>query len=168
MKKLVIITLLSVTALSGCARAKEELGLTRRTPDEFAVVKRAPLAIPPNLEQVTSLPTPQPGAQRPQETAPQLAAQQAVLGGPSAVAAAPSSGENALLSRAGAPGGMTNIRETVNREAAEKAEKERPVVKRIINLGNKNDPGPAVIVDAPAERDRIQSRKPGETPSIEE
>ena len=170
MKKTIIISLLftTVLAVGACARAKQELGLTRRTPDEFAVVKNAPLEIPSNLNQVTSLAPPQPGMQRPQELNPGQAAQAAILGGTVPVAAAPSNAENDLLQKAGAANAQTNIRTTVNREAYENADKNRPVVKRIMNWGNKDDEGAAVIVDAPAEAERLKANKPGETPSIEQ
>lgn len=168
MKKIILVSLLSATALTACARAKEELGLTRRTPDEFAVVKNAPLEIPSNLNQVTSLAPPQPGMQRPQELNPGQAAQAAILGGSVPVAAAPSSAESNLLQKAGAANAQTDIRSTVNREAYENADKNRPVVKRIMNWGNRDDQGAAVIVDAPAEAERLKANKPGETPSIEQ
>lgn len=167
-KHTLLFCILCATTLSGCSRVKEELGLIRRTPDEFAIVKRAPLEIPADLNQVASLPPPQPGAQRPQELNPEQAAQMAILGTSSQSAAAPSSGESVLLQKAGATNINPSIRETVNREAVENAEANRPVAKRIMNWGNKQDPGAAVIVDAPAEYKRIQEKKPGETPSIEE
>lgn len=167
-KQTLLLCLLGSTLLSGCARVKEELGLTRRTPDEFAIVKRAPLEVPPNLNQVASLPPPQPGAQRPQEMNPEQAAQMAVLGTSASAPVAPSNAESALLQKAGATNIDPSIRATVNREAVENADKNRPVVKRIMNWGNKKDEGGAVIVDAPAEYKRIQDKQPGETPSIEE
>lgn len=168
MKKLLIISLLSATILGGCARVKEELGMTRRTPDEFSVVKRAPLEIPPDLNQVAALPTPRPGMQRPQETSPEQAAQAAILGSPVPVSQQASSVESAILQKAGATNADNNIRNVVDREAVENAEKNRPVAKRIMNWGNKKDPGAAVIVDAPAEAQRLKQNKTGETPSIEE
>lgn len=167
-KQTLLFCLLGSTLLSGCARVKEELGMTRRMPDEFAIVKRAPLEIPPDLNQVASLPPPQPGMQRPQEMNPEQAAQMAVLGTSGAAPVAPSSAESALLQKAGAANIDPSIRATVNREAVENADANRPVVKRIMNWGNKQDQGAAVIVDAPAEYKRIQEKKPGETPSIEE
>ncbi|PZP56976.1 MAG: DUF3035 domain-containing protein [Micavibrio aeruginosavorus] len=168
MKKLIIISLLTATIVSGCARAKQELGLTRRTPDEFAVVKRAPLEIPPDLNQVSALPQPVPGKQRPQEASPEQAAQAAILGSQIPTLEQSSTGESALLQKAGASSAVTNIRNVVDREAVDTAEKNRPVAKRIMNWGNKDDAGAAVIVDAPAEAKRIKQKQAGETPSIEE
>ena len=51
MKKLLLPSICSVVLLLGaCSGVKEELGLTRNSPDEFTVVKRAPLTLPPEWE----------------------------------------------------------------------------------------------------------------------
>ena len=132
MKKFSLLCLLSSSLLmGGCTYLKDQFGLTHRTPDEFSVVKRAPLAIPPDLNEVSSLPAPQPGMQRPQEVSPQQSAQEAILKGPAATdTSGPSASENSLLAKAGATQDTTNIRETVDREAKENADKNRPVVKK--------------------------------------
>jgi hypothetical protein len=51
-------------ALAGCARGtlQNALGMGKRSPDEFSVVQRAPLVIPPDF----NLRPPEPGAPRPQ------------------------------------------------------------------------------------------------------
>jgi hypothetical protein len=55
---------MSLLALAGCARGtvQEALGMGKRSPDEFSVVQRAPLIIPPDF----NLRPPEPGAPRPQ------------------------------------------------------------------------------------------------------
>ncbi len=63
-------------ATGGCSNVKETLGLTKQSPDEFKVVSRAPLSMPPDY----NLRPPTPGAPRPQEGTPRDQAQQAVLG----------------------------------------------------------------------------------------
>lgn len=92
-------------ALSGCSDARRAIGLDRNAPDEFAVVSRAPLSMPPDMR----LAPPRPGASRPQEaTATQMAAA-SVFGGASHGTApktggskAPASqGEAALLGKVG-------------------------------------------------------------------
>jgi hypothetical protein len=57
---LVMLTLLPIV---GCARGtvQDALGMGKRSPDEFAVVKRAPLIVPPDFD----LRPPEPGAPRP-------------------------------------------------------------------------------------------------------
>src|SRR3954463_12091150 len=63
-------------AVAGCSSTKEMLGLTKRSPDEFQVVSRAPLSMPPDY----SLRPPTPGAARPQEGTTTQQAQQIVTG----------------------------------------------------------------------------------------
>lgn len=164
------LTLAASLALAGCDSAKEELGLTRSSPDEFAVLKQAPLAMPPDF----TLRPPAPGMPRPQEMSMTDQAKSTVLGANApAAAAAPTQGENALLNQAGA---ISNpeIRRTVDIEAAQTAEKNQPVVKKLLSIGSDQLP-PAKVVDPAAESERIKKNtaegKPvteGETPSIEE
>jgi Protein of unknown function (DUF3035) len=57
------LVMLGFLPLGGCAQGsvQEVLGMGKRAPDEFAVVKRAPLIVPPEFE----LRPPEPGAPRP-------------------------------------------------------------------------------------------------------
>lgn len=74
------LTLLASTmVLGGCSGISESLGSIRTAPDEFNVVTRAPLRLPPDLE---DLPDPQPGLARPQELQPSEEAQVALFGSP--------------------------------------------------------------------------------------
>jgi hypothetical protein len=88
--------------LAGCGgtgqRIQDTLGLTRQAPDEFRVVQRAPLVVPPDY----NLRPPRPGEPRPQEPAARDQAR-AVLTGQAAPdgTGALSSGESVLLGSAG-------------------------------------------------------------------
>ena len=62
-------------ALAACGGFREQLGLTKQSPDEFRVVSRAPLTVPPDF----SLRPPEPGAPRPQEGTSAQQAERAVL-----------------------------------------------------------------------------------------
>ncbi len=164
-----VLFLLAAPALSGCAETKEQLGLTRRTPDEFAVLTRAPLEMPP--EGSPLLPVPQPGMPRPQEVSPVNSAQTAVLGKPLPQAEAESSAEATLLRKAGATQSDAGIRATVNREAVEGTKDNRPVIKRLLSIGS--DTPSATIVDAPGELRRLKENRDsgnpvtrGETPTL--
>ena len=53
-------------ALSGCQSTKNALGLNKVVPDEFRVVTKAPLVVPPDY----ALRPPAPGEPRPQELQP--------------------------------------------------------------------------------------------------
>lgn len=154
-----------VPFLGGCDRAREELGLARRTPDEFSVLKRAPLEIPGDLD---VLPSPQPGLRRPQDTSAVVEAKAAIIGEKAAYddggASAPSASETVLLEKAGATNAAPEIRATVDREAVENARDNRSTVKKLLNIGKKDEEGPATVVDAPAEMKRIQTKSSAETP----
>lgn len=48
----VLIVALGVLALSSCGSIKKDLGIARNSPDEFTVVKQAPLSVPPEYNLV--------------------------------------------------------------------------------------------------------------------
>jgi len=43
----IALALATLLVLPACSQVKEELGLNRNSPDEFTVIKRAPLSLPP-------------------------------------------------------------------------------------------------------------------------
>jgi hypothetical protein len=178
MRKMVLFCLLGLPlALSGCdgTSVKEELGLTKTSPDEFAVVKRAPLEIPPSY----TLRPPQPGAPRPQEQATAQQARQTIFGpvAPSVpqTTSAASSGESALLGQAGGQNADPSIRQKVDQETAELHDRNKPVVEKLLGIGGNRNETSATVVNAPEEARRLQKNAEegktpieGETPSIEE
>jgi len=92
---------------------KEGLGFGRQAPDEYQVVERAPLSVPPDFH----LRPPRPGAARPQETDIRELAERILMGrGKPKPARERSPGELALLDRAGAAKAEPNIRQTISRE----------------------------------------------------
>ncbi|HEY3815306.1 MAG TPA: DUF3035 domain-containing protein [Caulobacteraceae bacterium] len=99
MRKSVLIlalTALAAVSLSACQHAQQSLGLAKVTPDEFRVVTKAPLVIPPEY----AMRPPAPGEPRPQELQPESAARLALIG--QSQAADRSEGEKLLVQRAGA------------------------------------------------------------------
>ena len=59
---ILIAALVSLPLLvGGCSNIRETLGLSKQSPDEFKVVSRAPLSMPPDY----NLKPPTPGAPRP-------------------------------------------------------------------------------------------------------
>lgn len=166
--------LLSLSVLGGCAGAKEQLGLTRTAPDEFAVAKRAPLEMPPDY----TLRPPQPGAPRPQEASPEREAEAVVFGdgAPASAGAAPNQAESVLLRAAGASDAANGIRQQVDAESDQMAPKDKPVAERLIGwTSGSESPAPASVVDAKAEAERLKKNaeegKPvteGQTPAKEE
>lgn len=157
----IFVLLTGVLVLSGCSGAKQTLGLERSAPDEFAVVRRAPLSLPPEY----TLRPPVPGAPRPQEQAVSEQAKEAVLGRSTPSHYSLSKGENSLLQQVNVEGIDPSIREKVDAETATRVDKNKPVVKKLLSIGS--DEVPAVIVDPVAEAERIKNKGEGETPSIE-
>lgn len=88
---------LGVAGCGGGPTVGERLGVTRRAPDEFQVVRRAPLVVPPDF----NLRPPQPGA-APAQNQDTSAQAEALLTGrprPAAAATPQSPGEAALVTQ---------------------------------------------------------------------
>ncbi len=118
MRKLLAISCVGLAvAVTGCSGARSALGLTKVSPDEFRVVTKAPLTLPPDY----ALRPPEPGKPRPQEQAPEAAARVAIMG--SAGAVNRSAGEDLLVSMAGANRVDPNIRFVVDEEGGNLAYK---------------------------------------------
>ena len=105
-------------ALSGCQSTKNALGLNKVVPDEFRVVTKAPLVVPPDY----ALRPPAPGEPRPQELQPESAARQALLGQRDATNR--SAGEVALVARMGGSKADPLARYVVDDEFGDLAYKE--------------------------------------------
>ncbi len=105
-------------ALSGCSAAGRALGVTKVTPDEFRVVTKAPLTVPPDY----SLRPPAPGQPRPQELQPESAARVALLGARQGEAR--TEGEKLLVAKAGADKADPLVRYVVDDEFGDIAHKE--------------------------------------------
>ena len=141
--------LAATLALGACADTRKAIGWEKSTPDEFRVVSRAPLTLPPDF----GLRPPAPGTARPQESSPQESARAAVFGAErpanaAASNAALSAGERQLLGRAGAERADASIRDTIDRETQSLADADRTFVDRLIfwqppqaPAGSELDPG---------------------------
>ncbi len=76
MKKILLIALVGI-GLGACSQdMKEDLGLAKVAPDEFSVITRAPLSVPPDY----TLRPPRPGTSRPMEISTRAEARQTVFG----------------------------------------------------------------------------------------
>lgn len=164
------LALMIAFGLGGCSDARKALGYDKAPPDEFRIVSRAPLSLPPDY----ALRPPQPGASRPQEQSSQQAARQALLGNTAARPVAPegaSPGEAALLARVGAPRTDPRIRELVDRESSALAEADRTFFDRLVFWRKEDEPG--MVVDPQREAQRLRENQAlgrsvtdGETPTI--
>lgn len=164
---------LPLFALTACGGGgvKEQLGLTKSAPDEFAVVKRAPLEMPPDY----SLRPPQPGAARPQEQTTAEQAKQTVFGAEAKQETAPTNAEESFLKQAGADQADPSVRRAIDAEAEKYRDANKPVVKKILGgVGGADEPS-ANVVNAKEEAERLRKNKQegkpvtdGETPYIKE
>jgi hypothetical protein len=167
-----LVTVLALVLATGCGpQTSRTFGFTRDAPDEFRVTTRAPLSMPPSLNE---LPVPRPGAPRPQELSQRQAAEAALVPGAALAAsgaARRSSGESAFLSQAGRPPG-DDIRRRVDEESLRLERTDRNLVDRLM-FWRETDP-PGTPVDAQREARRLREnaalgREPteGETPVIQ-
>jgi hypothetical protein len=157
--------------LAGCGDSSlsRTFGLVRDTPDEFTVVTRAPLSMPPDF----ALRPPQPGAPRPQELSDRAQAEAAlvpesIMGG-ARVGVTP--GQAALVRDAGG-GAPADIRQRVDQEARLNAGDDSFVDK--VLYWRKTDSQKAVV-DPALEAKRLQQNSAlgqspvtGDTPVIRE
>jgi hypothetical protein len=176
---------LAMPAVAGCSSTKEMLGLTKRSPDEFQVVSRAPLSMPPDF----SLRPPTPGAPRPQEGTTTQQAESIVTGyqpgrtstlspdqipsvGEGTQMTTESAGESAFLQSASLTGIDPNIRKLVDEETAADQDASQSFLDDLI-FWRKPEPY-GTVVDPVAEQKRLQENQAlgqatntGETPIIE-
>lgn len=144
--------------LGACSNAKETLGLTKQAPDEFAVVKRAPLSMPPEY----TLRPPRPGAPRPQELEPSMEARQAIFGTqPAQEAGYYSEGESILLRDAGAEEQQIDpaIRQRVDNETEQAADSNQPVVDKLLGHVGMGGGENASVINPVEEAERIKKEK---------
>lgn len=172
-------------AVAGCSSTKEMLGLTKRSPDEFQVVSRAPLSMPPDY----SLRPPTPGAPRPQEGTTREQAQNIVTNysdrataplqpdqipqiGEGEPTSTESEGESVFLQSASLTGIDPNIRKLVDEETAEDQGASQSFLDDLVFWRAPEPYG--TVVDPVAEQKRLQENQAlgqptdtGETPIIE-
>ena len=123
---IVATALIGMVGLTGCASSRKALGMTKVTPDEFRVVSKAPLVVPPDY----SLRPPAPGEPRPQELQPESAARTALLGRREAEAR--TDGEKLLVAKAGADKADPLIRYVVDDEGGDLAHKEKSFADKVM------------------------------------
>ena len=113
-------------SLAGCQSTRNALGITKVVPDEFRVVTKAPLVVPPDY----SLRPPAPGEPRPQELQPESQARAALIGQRNAEQR--SDGERLLVSKAGAEHADPLIRYVIDDEFGAVTHKDRSFADRVL------------------------------------
>ncbi len=163
---------LALAVVTGCGDTRKVLGLDKQTPDEFRIVNRAPLSLPPDY----ALRVPDPGAVRPQEKTIPERAIAAITGTPvgavSGSAPTVDPGETALLKQVGVDRAQPGIRAVVDRESSSLIAEDQTFLDSLMFWRKPEDRSP--VVDAQRESQRLRENaalgKPadtGETPTIE-
>jgi hypothetical protein len=152
-------------ALVGCESFREAAGIVKTPPDEFAVVTKAPLVIPPDY----NLKPPKPGAPPTNQSSPTESAQSALEGTDPAVIAASlpttySPEERTILANTGAATADHGIREQISADAKSMETADQSFTDQLLfNSGPTPDKG--TPVDADAEHDKLVAEKTnGQTP----
>ena len=158
-------------SLTACSKTREQFDFSKKAPDEFAIVTRAPLEMPKTLD----LPPPRPGMARPQEVNPETKAKQTLFGAEQKQDTSLSSGEAILLQKAQANKSSDNIRATIDAETKEVIKENTSTFDKLMGRVGKKTDVPSTVVDPIKENERIiQNKKAGKpitdgkTPSIEE
>jgi len=155
--------LVAATILGGCDDFMRAIGKEKVVPDEFAVVSRAPLAVPPDF----ALRPPRIGEQRPQEVPPVDQARQTVFraGDQSGTTLPPaadqrSPGETELLQQAGAGNAPKDIRQLVETDATTENELSDSFVDKLAFWRKDQKLGPTDnVIDPNAEELRLDAQK---------
>ena len=135
--------LMAGMSLTACQSAQQALGLTKVTPDEFRVVSKAPLVVPPEF----ALRPPSPGEPRPQELQPESQARNALLG--ARAAEDRSEGEKLLATRAGGDKADPLIRYVVDDEFGAIAHKEPSFADKVMFWKKDNKVATTPLANAP-------------------
>lgn len=121
------------------------------TPDEFRVLRKAPLTVPPEF----NLRPPAPGQSRPQELATDVQARMAVFG--TDLGENATDGERLLVRQFGGEATDRTIRAAVDYDNAQIVRKNRSFADAILNFGRSTASDP--LVDASAEAERLRSEQ---------
>lgn len=118
------------TTLGACGGFSDALGLSRSSPDEFTVLTKEPLVVPPNV----NLRPPARGEAQPPEVRSVNRSREVVFGRGVKKDENMSQGENVILARAGATEATRTIRDVVDTEqdASPRARKDDEVVDDIL------------------------------------
>jgi hypothetical protein len=175
MYRTVLCVFAALVFLAGCSDTRRAIGLEKTPPDEFSIVSRAPLSMPPDY----ALRPPQPGAPRPQDLTARQQARQTIFRAGSEQQASltmprggRSDAEMAFLGHAQVSQADPNIRALVNEENSRLVEAENSFVDRLLFWRTPQPPG--TVVDAQKEQQRLRENvalgKPaneGEVPTIQ-
>lgn len=103
---LISLLLLASVGLGACSKVRDLSGIDKRVPDEFRVLSKPPLVMPPDY----NLRPPQAGAPTPQQLTPSAQAISALFPGRTVLPPAASAGETEMIEAVGLGGVSANVR----------------------------------------------------------
>jgi hypothetical protein len=170
--------------LVGCDTIREAAGITKEPPDEFAVVTKAPLVIPPEF----NLKPPKPGASPTNQASATASAQEALYGDDPTVLAAGmpktySEVEKQFLIKTGGATADHSVRQQIEAENKQMEASDETFTDKVLFRTPEPDQGKSVDADAEAQRigdakaqgkattpppadQPASEKKPDETPTI--
>ncbi len=159
-RKSIIIGMVALMAVAGCAREGKDIQLTRikndgKGPDEFSVLPSKPLQAP---ESYSALPTPTPGGANLVDRNPE-AEGIAALGGRAVTGTGIAASDGGLVNHTRRYGVSDNIRQTLASEDVDVRRRQGRV--NILNIGPNDDYTNAYRrqwLDSQAEQRRLQAR----------
>jgi hypothetical protein len=170
-------TILLTLAGCGPGTVQDALGMGKRSPDEFAVVSRAPLILPPDY----GLRPPAPGQSGPGVDTSSEQARTSLTGGPLPQAPAEdqevvsaafdergevaSSGERALVAQATPTPVDPEIRRRIAEENMELAQVEQALFTRLVKWREPQNLG--IVIDPVAESERLRANRAAGKPPTE-
>jgi len=152
-------------ALIGCQDIREAAGVVKTPPDEFAVVTKAPLVIPPDY----NLRPPKPGAPPTNQSSPTDSAEAALTGDDPATVAASlpstySPGEKMLLANTGAATADHSVRRQIAADTKAMSTASDSFTDTLL-FRSPSDPNAGHPLDADAEHSKlVAERTDGQTP----
>lgn len=145
---------LAALTVAGCGSVSRSAGFGKKTPDEFNVVTKAPLVVPPEF----ALRPPAVGAELPAELDPAARGRTILFG--QDIGAGASAGERALVAEAGASATDLGIRTTVDFEGGQIIRKNSGFVDQVLHfvpLSNSKTDAEGNPLDAAAEEERLRN-----------
>ena len=162
--QILLVCAIAAPLLGGCSGAKKAFGMGKVSPDEFTIVTKAPLVVPPDY----SLRPPRPGMASLSVTQPGGRAEYALFGndGDMSNAQGYTTGEIAFLEISGGASADPNIRKLVNAETASLIEKDQSIADDILFWQEPALPGE--VIDPVEETRRLEEKtKDGENTGSE-
>lgn len=152
-----VLMVAALALMTGCSSVKRELGVARNSPDEFTVVKRAPLTLPPDY----TLRAPVDDSLSSSTSAVPQQTKEALFGKTEDNAGV-ASADKAFLDKLGTANADPSIRSEINRENGYIAVQNRAVADKLIfwkDEEKKSDEALTSEVDAKAEAERLKKNQ---------